>query len=144
MQRCALVMFGRCCRRLVDNQPPATSQQYFSLRTNQHQLSATSQTNRLLHLLIYYFQLTYLVHYWIPSGCRVPKGWLRVKILAHRNQLLCRELKARLWATIWHTSSIYFAESQELELQANKNTHSLHQFCREPRDWALGNHNDSR
>jgi hypothetical protein len=29
------------------NQPPATSQQYFSLRTNQHQPSATSQTNRL-------------------------------------------------------------------------------------------------
>jgi hypothetical protein len=29
------------------NQPPATSQQYFSLRTNQHQSSATSQTNRL-------------------------------------------------------------------------------------------------
>jgi hypothetical protein len=27
---------------------PATSQQYFSLRTNQHQPSATSQTNRLI------------------------------------------------------------------------------------------------
>jgi hypothetical protein len=27
----------------------ATSQQYFSLRTNQHQPSATSQTNRLSH-----------------------------------------------------------------------------------------------
>jgi hypothetical protein len=33
---------------LRTNQPPATSQQYFSLRTNQHQPSATSQTNRLL------------------------------------------------------------------------------------------------
>jgi hypothetical protein len=33
---------------LTTNQPPATSQQYFSLRTNQHQPSATSQTNRLL------------------------------------------------------------------------------------------------
>jgi hypothetical protein len=33
---------------LTTNQPPATSQQYFSLRINQHQLSATSQTNRLL------------------------------------------------------------------------------------------------
>jgi hypothetical protein len=32
---------------LRTNQPPATSQQYFSLRTNQHQPSATSQTNRL-------------------------------------------------------------------------------------------------
>jgi hypothetical protein len=32
---------------LRTNQPPATSQQYFSLRTNQHQPPATSQTNRL-------------------------------------------------------------------------------------------------
>jgi hypothetical protein len=32
---------------LRTNQPPAISQQYFSLRTNQHQSSATSQTNRL-------------------------------------------------------------------------------------------------
>jgi hypothetical protein len=32
---------------LKTNQPPAISQQYFSLRTNQHQPSATSQTNRL-------------------------------------------------------------------------------------------------
>jgi hypothetical protein len=32
---------------LRTNQPPATSQQYFSLRTNQHQSSAASQTNRL-------------------------------------------------------------------------------------------------
>jgi hypothetical protein len=32
---------------LKTNQPPATSQQYFSLRTNQHQPSTTSQTNRL-------------------------------------------------------------------------------------------------
>jgi hypothetical protein len=32
---------------LRTNQPPATSQQYFSLRTNQHQASATSQPNRL-------------------------------------------------------------------------------------------------
>jgi hypothetical protein len=32
---------------LRTNQPPAASQQYFSLRTNQHQPSATSQTNRL-------------------------------------------------------------------------------------------------
>jgi hypothetical protein len=30
------------------NQPPATSQPYFSLRTNQHQPSATSQTNSLI------------------------------------------------------------------------------------------------
>jgi hypothetical protein len=29
------------------NQPPATSQQYFSLVTNQHQPSATGQPNRL-------------------------------------------------------------------------------------------------
>jgi hypothetical protein len=33
---------------LRTNQPPTTSQQYFSLRTNQHQPSATSQTNMLL------------------------------------------------------------------------------------------------
>jgi hypothetical protein len=32
---------------LRTNQPPAISQQYFSLRTNQHQPSATSQTYRL-------------------------------------------------------------------------------------------------
>jgi hypothetical protein len=33
---------------LRTNQPPATSQQYFSLTANQHQPSATSQTNRLV------------------------------------------------------------------------------------------------
>jgi hypothetical protein len=33
---------------LTTNQPPATSQQYSSLRTNQHQPSATSQPNRLM------------------------------------------------------------------------------------------------
>jgi hypothetical protein len=33
---------------LRTNQPPATSQQYSFLRTNQHQPSATSQPNRLL------------------------------------------------------------------------------------------------
>jgi hypothetical protein len=33
---------------LTTNQPPATSQQYSSLRTNQHQSSATSQPNRLV------------------------------------------------------------------------------------------------
>jgi hypothetical protein len=33
---------------LRPNQPRATSQPYFSLRTNQHQPSATSQTNRLV------------------------------------------------------------------------------------------------
>jgi hypothetical protein len=32
---------------LKTNQPPATSQQYFSLTANQHQPSATSETNRL-------------------------------------------------------------------------------------------------
>jgi hypothetical protein len=32
---------------LRTNQPPTISQQYFSLRTNQHQPSATSQTNKL-------------------------------------------------------------------------------------------------
>jgi uncharacterized lipoprotein YmbA len=35
---------------LRTNQLPATRQQYFSLRINQHQPSATSQTNRLLDL----------------------------------------------------------------------------------------------
>jgi hypothetical protein len=33
---------------LRTNQPPETSQQYFSLRTNQHQPSATSHPNRLM------------------------------------------------------------------------------------------------
>jgi hypothetical protein len=33
---------------LRTNQPQTNSQQYFSLTTNQHQPSATSQTNRLL------------------------------------------------------------------------------------------------
>jgi hypothetical protein len=33
---------------LRTNQPPATNQRYFSLRTNRHQPSATSQTNKLL------------------------------------------------------------------------------------------------
>jgi hypothetical protein len=37
---------------LRTNQPPAISQQYFSLKTNQHQPSATSKTNRLCVLLI--------------------------------------------------------------------------------------------
>jgi hypothetical protein len=32
----------------ISHHSPATRQQYFSLRTNQHQPSATSQTNRLL------------------------------------------------------------------------------------------------
>jgi hypothetical protein len=36
---------------LRTNQPPATSQQYFSLTTNQHQPSATSQTNRVIYLV---------------------------------------------------------------------------------------------
>jgi hypothetical protein len=35
------------CFSLRRNQPPGTSQQYSSLRTNQHQPSATSQPNRL-------------------------------------------------------------------------------------------------
>jgi hypothetical protein len=39
---------------LRTNKPPAISQQYFSLRTNQHQPSATSQTNKP-HVLITIF-----------------------------------------------------------------------------------------
>jgi hypothetical protein len=35
---------------LRTNQPSATSQQYFSLRANQHQPPATSQPNRLLSI----------------------------------------------------------------------------------------------
>jgi hypothetical protein len=35
---------------LRTNQPLAISQQYFSLRTNQHQPSATRQTNRLMYM----------------------------------------------------------------------------------------------
>jgi hypothetical protein len=38
---------------LTTNQPPSTSQQYFSLGTNQHQPSATGQTNRLLVQLLH-------------------------------------------------------------------------------------------
>jgi hypothetical protein len=42
---------------LRTNQPPATSQQYSSLRTNQHQPSATSQPNRLkIQLLGFVFK----------------------------------------------------------------------------------------
>jgi hypothetical protein len=40
---------------LITNQPSTTSQQYFSLRTNQHQPSATGQTNRLLGKLVTLF-----------------------------------------------------------------------------------------
>jgi hypothetical protein len=45
---------------LTTNQPPATSQQYSSLRTNQHQPSATSQPNGLLswvkpHLIVHFY-----------------------------------------------------------------------------------------
>jgi hypothetical protein len=40
---------------LRTNQTPATSQQYSSLKTNQHQPSATSQPNRLL---IYNFTIS--------------------------------------------------------------------------------------
>jgi hypothetical protein len=36
---------------LRTNQPPTISRQYFSLRTNQHQPSATSQTNSLWNLI---------------------------------------------------------------------------------------------
>jgi hypothetical protein len=36
---------------LRTNQPSATSQHYFSLRTNQHQPSATSQTNMFLEFM---------------------------------------------------------------------------------------------
>jgi hypothetical protein len=43
---------------LRTNQPPAISQQYFSLRTNQHQPSATSQTNRLMPDFLF----TWLLH----------------------------------------------------------------------------------
>jgi hypothetical protein len=46
---------------LRTNQPPATSQQYSSLRTNQHQLSATSQPNRLDVLLLSPISLSYMV-----------------------------------------------------------------------------------
>jgi hypothetical protein len=34
---------------LTTNQPSTTNQQYFSLRTNQHKPSATSQTNMRIH-----------------------------------------------------------------------------------------------
>jgi hypothetical protein len=45
---------------LRTNQQPATSQQYFSLRTNQHQPSATSQTNRPINVpsLLYLVRFT--------------------------------------------------------------------------------------
>jgi hypothetical protein len=36
---------------LITNQPSATSQQYFSIKTNQHQPSVSSQTNRLEDIL---------------------------------------------------------------------------------------------
>jgi hypothetical protein len=42
-----LISHNRAVFSLRTNQPSATSQQQFSLRTNQHQPSATSQPNRL-------------------------------------------------------------------------------------------------
>jgi hypothetical protein len=37
---------------LRTNQPPTIRQQHFSLRTNQHQPSATSQTNMLMRVVL--------------------------------------------------------------------------------------------
>jgi hypothetical protein len=42
---------------LTTNQPPPTSQQCSSLRTNQHQPSATSQPNRLPDLILWFTKL---------------------------------------------------------------------------------------
>jgi hypothetical protein len=48
LKACSLFAWLISHQPVTTNQPPATSQQYFSLRTNQHQPSATSQTNRLM------------------------------------------------------------------------------------------------
>jgi hypothetical protein len=62
---------------LTTNQPPATSQQYSSLRTNQHQPSATSQPNRL-HItrraagFLFCFRETARPPKPTPSTSRVP------------------------------------------------------------------------
>jgi hypothetical protein len=55
---------------LRTNQPPATSQQYFSLRTNQHQPSATSQTNRVIDFIHSYTQVLCTV--WLPDVGKIP------------------------------------------------------------------------
>jgi hypothetical protein len=49
LSACSLVLSATSQQyfSLTTNQPPAISHQYFSLRTNQHQSSATSQTNML-------------------------------------------------------------------------------------------------
>jgi hypothetical protein len=68
---------------LRTNQPPATSQQYFSLRTNQHQPSATSQTNRLKI---------------------IQSAW---NISTNKNPLLSAALKAKYYPdnTLWTAST---------------------------------------
>jgi hypothetical protein len=71
---------------LRTNQPPATSQQYSSLRRNQHQPSATSQPNRLSETLRSRtadvvvvcgntFYATKLRYQFTASGVVVQCGW---------------------------------------------------------------------
>jgi hypothetical protein len=50
-------------------QPPATSLQYFSLRTNQHQLPATIQTNRLVHQPPMCMASSSFPFTWMPAAC---------------------------------------------------------------------------
>jgi hypothetical protein len=47
-QRLSFSATSQLCFSLRTNQPLVISQHYFSLTTNQHQSSATSQTNALL------------------------------------------------------------------------------------------------
>jgi hypothetical protein len=69
---------------LRTNQPTATSEQYFSLRTNQHQPSATSQPNRLIitdracFLFNYYFsQITCEETYYTDHICSPVRTYVR-------------------------------------------------------------------
>jgi hypothetical protein len=74
------------CFSLRTNQPPATSQQYSSLRTNQHQPSATSQPNRLLIL-------AHSKHFW--TGCAGTLNPPSLFFLGYLRSSLQREIKLR-------------------------------------------------
>jgi hypothetical protein len=58
---------------LTTNQPPATSQQYSSLRTNQHQSSATSQPNRLENRRNYLYRVVRLQYFFLKISYCVKK-----------------------------------------------------------------------
>jgi hypothetical protein len=90
---------------LRTNQPPAISQQYFSLRTNQHQPTATSQTNRLSELkaklLISFFQVHKLLYY-VTQNLKVPFYTYNTPVLRNFGGALlpAKPRHAKLWRAI--------------------------------------------